>query len=147
MQEDSEVIHTYSATSLTSLLPSASLLLYVYMSSSLQYIYPKFKGGEAEPVLVSEREETLKAALTKINDHFLKDSKFIYGDEISVADLLALCELTQFWMVETKYEDGYPNIKRWVADCQKELGETFDELHQVVYQTRDSKELMGGKKA
>ena len=117
------------------------------MSSSLQYIYPRFKGGEAEPVLVSEREEALKAALTKMNDHFLKDSKFIYGDEMSVADLLALCELTQFWMVEIKYEDGYPNIKRWVVDCQKELGETFDELHQVVYQTRDSKELMGGKKA
>ena len=113
----------------------------------LQHIYPRFKGCEAEPILVSEREDVLKTTLAKLNDHFLKDSKFIYGDEISVADLQALCELTQSWMVETKYEGDYPNLKRWVADCQKELGETFDEVYETVYKTRDSKALMGGKKA
>ncbi len=39
--------------------------------------------------------------------HFLKDSKFIYGEEISVADLQALCELTQSWMADKHFEDDY----------------------------------------
>ena len=39
--------------------------------------------------------------------HFLKDSKFIYGEEISVADLEALCELTQSWMADEHFEDDY----------------------------------------
>ena len=105
-----------------------------------------FKGCEAEPALVSASEDALKKALAKLNDYFLKDSKFICGEEISVADLQALCELTESWVVEIKHEDGYPNLKRWVADCQKELGETFEEVYQAVYQIRDSKALMGGKK-
>ena len=96
---------------------------------------------------MSASEEALKKALAKLNDYFLKDSKFIYGEEISVADLQALCELTQLWMAEIKHEDDYPNLKQWVADCQKELGETFEEVYQAVYQIRDSKALMGGKKA
>ena len=103
------------------------------------------KGCEAEPALISEREETLKTALTRLNKVFLKDSKFIYGDEISVADLQALCEVTQMWMVGNKLEDDYPNLKRWVADCQKELGESFDKVHQVVYKIRDNKTFIGGQ--
>lgn len=112
-----------------------------------KYIHPIFKGCEAEPALLSASEDTLKKALAKLNDYYLKDSKFIYGEEISVADLQALCELTESWTVEIKYEDDYPNLKRWVADCQKELGETFEEVYQTVYQIRDSKALMGEKKA
>ena len=88
---------------------------------------------------MSECEETLKKSLTRLNDHFLKDSKFIYGDEMSVADLQALCELTQSWMADKRFEDDYPNLKRWVADCQKELGEPFDEAHKFVYHARDTK--------
>ena len=75
----------------------------------------------------------------------MKDSKFIYGNEISVADLQAVCELTEMWIVEKKLEDDYPNLKRWVADCQKELGEAFEEVYQAVYKMRDSKALVGGQ--
>jgi len=94
---------------------------------------------------VNECEETVKKTLARLNDHFLKDSKFIYGEEISVADLQALCELTQSWMADKRFEDDYPNLKRWVADCQRELGEPFHEAHKFVYHARDTK-MFGDRK-
>ena len=87
----------------------------------------------------------MKKTLARLNDHFLKDSKFIYGEEISVADLQALCELTQSWMADKRFEDDYPNLKRWVADCQRELGEPFHEAHKFVYHARDTK-MFGDRK-
>ena len=56
---------------------------------------------------MNDCEETLKKSLARLNDHVLKDSKFIYGEEISVADLEALCELTQSWMADKRFEDDY----------------------------------------
>jgi glutathione S-transferase len=73
-----------------------------------------------------------------LENYFLKDKKFIGGDEICIADLQAVCEFTQFWMVHIDPGDGYPRIAQWIKDVQAAIGqEIFDEVHVAVYSMRD----------
>ena len=69
--------------------------------------------------------------------HFLKDKKFIGGDNISIADLLAICEYTQFWMVHIDPTEGYPRIAQWMKDVQAAIGPAFNAVHKLVYDVRD----------
>ena len=74
-----------------------------------------------------------------IENYFLKDKKFIGGDEICIADLQAVCEFTQFWMMHLDPGEGYPRISQWMKDVQAAVGqEVFDEVHQFVYLNRDN---------
>ena len=72
-------------------------------------------------------------------NYFLKDKKFIGGDDISIADLQAVCEFTQFWMMHIDPGEGYPRIVQWIKDVQAAVGqEVFDKVHAPVYFTRDN---------
>ena len=86
-------------------------------------------------------KETLRKSLDIFNDNFLKE-KFIYGAEMSVADIQALCELTQHWMVGNNVYTGYANIERWVADCIKELEPVFEKVYQRVRDVKE-KQILG----
>ena len=58
------------------------------------------------------------------------------GEEISIADLMCLCQITQYWISDFNLEDHGANVKRWVEDCRKALNPHFDKVHQVVYDCR-----------
>ncbi len=104
---------------------------------SVQYI-PKFTGKEPSAELLEITERTKKKSLKILNGYFLKDTKFILSSEISIADLQAVCELSQMWMVGEPLEAEYPNMERWVTDCKDQLGTHFDAVHKFVYYARDS---------
>ena len=81
----------------------------------------------------------LNTCLERLETQFLKEGKFIGGsDSISIADLQALCELTQFWMAKVIVYKDKPRITQWVAECQKVLASCFDEVYEDVYEKRDS---------
>ena len=86
---------------------------------------------------VIETKETLIKGLDTLNEHILRENKFIIGDEMSIADLQALSEITQFWMVRKDAYKGYPNVERWVADCTKALQPHLDKVYCDVYRSRD----------
>ena len=115
----------------------------VIIADLLQAIAPKFFGKEPDPEKVKEFEEILKKSKDMLENHFLKDTKFIAGDEISIADIQAVCEFTQFWMVHVNPTEGYPRLAQWMKDVQAALGPSFDEVHQVVYTNRDSNVFKG----
>ena len=80
-----------------------------------------------------------------LESYFLKDHKFIHSDEISIADIQAVCEFTQFWVAGVDpFEADRPRLAQWMADCQKELQPHFDEVHKMVYEARD-KGIFKGK--
>ena len=73
-----------------------------------------------------------------MENYFLKDRKFIGGDEISIADVQAMTEFTQFWMMHIDPAEGYPRIGQWMKDVKAAVGDpTFDKVHQFVYAMRD----------
>ena len=105
----------------------------------MQCIHPKRTGKPPDESLVKNATEAMKKSLEVIENYFLKNKKFIGGDNMSIADLLFVCEVTQYWVAQTNLCEGRPNMTRWLADCKKVLGPHFDELHSRVYEIRDSK--------
>lgn len=105
---------------------------------SVQYIQPKFTVKEPSAEFVENTEKTKKKSLKILSGYFLKDMKFILSSEISIADLQAVCELSQMWMVGEPLEAEYPNVERWVADCKDQLGTHFDAVHKFIYYARDT---------
>ena len=89
------------------------------------------------PEAVKELEGILKKSKDMMENYFLKDRKFIGGDEISIADLQAMSEFTQFWMVHIDPAEGYPRIAQWMKDVQAAVGLTFDKVHKTAYDIRD----------
>ena len=82
---------------------------------------------------VEEAEKKLRKSIRIIENHFLANSKYLSGDEISLADLQGVCEFTQLWMPKYKaYETG-SRIDQWVNDCKERLKPHFDDAHEMVY--------------
>ena len=95
----------------------------------------------------AKKEETM-AVLRKseklLENYFLKGTKFISGNEISIADLQAVCEFSTFWVTGLELFKDKPRLAQWMEDCQKELQPHFDKAHEKVYLVRD-KGIFKGK--
>jgi glutathione S-transferase len=103
-----------------------------------KYVAPILIGGTPNPDKLKDLEGVQKRSKDMLENYFLKDKKFIGGDEICIADLQAVCEFTQFWMVHIDPCEGYPRITQWIKDVQAAIGqEIFDEVHVFVYSMRD----------
>ena len=63
-----------------------------------------------------------------------------------MADLLAVCELTQLYPVyeESVYMSN-PKIASWMERVREQLNPHFDEAHSIVYRTRDAYKKLGPK--
>ena len=69
----------------------------------MQFVAPKCFGAEMNTAKVEEEcKGKLFKAVGNFEKHFLVTGKFVAGDEISIADLKPLCELTQLWMSDIK---------------------------------------------
>jgi glutathione S-transferase len=109
-----------------------------YLSSLTQTLSPNLFNQPRDDTKCAESLVTLKASLNIIESYFLKDRKFIGGDEISIADLEFLGEITQYWAADCNIYKGRPNMERWMEDCQKQLAPFFDSVHDVIYDLRAS---------
>ena len=98
---------------------------------------PNLLGREGNPERLAQLEALLGKSKKMLETYFLRDRRFICGDEISIADLQAVCELTQFWVAGADPSEGRPVIARWMDDVQATLQPHFDEVHNMVYMARD----------
>lgn len=98
---------------------------------------PRLLGTEADPTRMEQLEGLLRKSKRMMENYFLKDHKFITGNEPSIADLQAVCEFTQFWVTDTDPAEGCPRIAQWMSDVQASLQPHFDEVHKMVYLVRD----------
>ncbi len=87
--------------------------------------------------ILRTNEKVLKKTLYLLENHFLKDSKFINSERVSIADLQAVCELTQFWVAGVDPVADKPRLAQWMSDCQNELAPHFDQVHKSIYTARD----------
>lgn len=92
----------------------------------------------SDPAIINIKE-LLKKAMCILNDNTLNEHKFIAGDSISVADLQALCELTQHWAVGRDIFYGFANLEKWAKNCIEVLQPSFDEVHKVIYLVKNKK--------
>ena len=87
---------------------------------------------EVNTVKVEEYKEKLLKAVGNFEKHFLGRGKFVAGDEISIADLKPLCELTELWMSDIKPYEAGSKIEQWINNCKEKLQPHFDIAHKPI---------------
>ena len=60
--------------------------------------------------------------------------EYICGDKISVADIVACCELEQSSMAGYDVTEGRPVLKEYMERVKSELQPHYDDVHTIVYQ-------------
>ncbi|EDV22207.1 expressed hypothetical protein [Trichoplax adhaerens] len=84
--------------------------------------------------LISERKTKLTAALDLFEKYFLKDSDFIGGNEISIADVVSISEFSQIEYIGIDIGKHRPKVKAWKERVVASLGAAFESAHQVLDQ-------------
>ncbi|XP_054775631.2 glutathione S-transferase theta-1-like [Lytechinus pictus] len=82
--------------------------------------------------------ENLKQSLDKIEKGFLKDKNFLCGKEITIADIMAVCEFAQFTVNGRDILKDNPKLKAYFERVKAKLQPAFDEIHAKIYAWRDS---------
>ncbi|XP_012671417.1 glutathione S-transferase theta-2 [Clupea harengus] len=103
----------------------------------LEVLMPRMTGQPAEPTRVQKALVELSGTLDKLEDMFLKRQPFLCGDDISLADLLAVCEIMQPLGGGRDILQDRPKLLSWKSRVQSALTDSFDEGHAVLYRLRD----------
>jgi len=82
--------------------------------------------------------ENLKQGLDLIEKSFLKNTDFLCGNEVSIADIMAVCEFSQFIVNGRDIFQGHPKLKAYFDRVKARLNPAFDEMHSMIYSLRDS---------
>jgi len=69
---------------------------------------------------------------------FLADQPYLSGSDISVADLLGICELMQPVIVGHKVFANRPKLESWAARVKERLHPHFNEAHKFAFIIGDS---------
>lgn len=97
---------------------------------------PKRTGQPRNEAKCAELRGILKKSLDVVENHFLKDRKFVGGDEISIADVQFLAEVAQYWIADCDIYKGRPNMEKWMEECQKALSPHFESVFNVIFELR-----------
>ena len=108
---------------------------------------PVARQGQIDEAKVKRFRDQLPKVIQQIDEYYLKGGKYIGGNEdVSVADLLGVCELLQLYPVFE--EDVYlnnKNVKDWMERVRKRLNPHFDDGHSITYRTREIYKTLGPK--
>jgi len=86
---------------------------------------------------VAKQLEIMTKALNTVENVWLEKgkNKYITGsDKISVADIMACCELEQPSLAGYDVRDGRPILSEYMKRIKEELNPHYDDVHAVVYQ-------------
>lgn len=109
-----------------------------------QLIMPVARNAKIDEKKVQRFKNEIPKVISHIDNYFLGDNKFIAGNEISVADLLGVCELLQLYPVfEEELYTSNSKVKAWIDRVRETLNPHFDEGHAITYRTRKSYEKLG----
>ena len=76
----------------------------------------------------------------KIMDNWLAKTKFLCGDEISIADLSAACELHNINYLDVQYKE-YTNVTRWMQEMKRipEMAEVNELVNSTIIKFKKMK--------
>lgn len=85
--------------------------------------------------LIAEKKQALLASLDVMEEYYLRDGEFISGDQPTIADLMAACDVAQLHLVDFSME-GRPKLKAWF-DRMRKLAH-YDDVHQTIMARKKS---------
>ncbi|KAM9450271.1 glutathione S-transferase theta-1b [Clarias gariepinus] len=113
----------------------------------LRLMIPKVMGVEVPAEKMDAALEDLNNSLKLIEEKFLQDRPFIAGDQISLADLVAIVEIMQPVGAGLDVFDGRPKLSAWKDRVRAAIGaDLFDEVHQGILSAEEMAQTMDGSK-
>ncbi|XP_033626981.1 glutathione S-transferase theta-1-like isoform X1 [Asterias rubens] len=102
-----------------------------------EVILPKATGNPPDEGKLSKHVAAMNTTLTNMENFFLKDTPYISGHQISIADLLGVCEVVQVSASGRDVTADHPKIATWIKRVREELSPHFDEVFTVINRVRD----------
>uniref|UniRef100_A0A2M4AN13 glutathione transferase n=1 Tax=Anopheles triannulatus TaxID=58253 RepID=A0A2M4AN13_9DIPT len=105
-------------------------------STYFQYVWlrPRMMGSKVDPKRAEQYKSQLDSCLDFIEQEFLgHGSPYIVGDQISIADLVAACEIEQPKMAGYDPCAGRPNLTQWMERVRNATNPYYDQAHKLVY--------------
>ncbi|KAM9858339.1 glutathione S-transferase theta-2 [Aulostomus maculatus] len=103
----------------------------------LEVLLPAQFSSQVDEARLNRALSQLGDTLDKLESMFLRRQPFLCGDDITVADLLAICELMQPLAGGRDVLQQHPQLQHWRTRVQSALGDSFHQAHTVVYTVRD----------
>ena len=97
-----------------------------------QVFVPLRTGKPANEEQVKEAGKALNKILNDMENYFLARGDFLAGNDITLADILGICEVMQVISLGYPVERNRPRMKRWMKQVKQRLQPHFDELHEEV---------------
>ncbi|XP_041936137.1 glutathione S-transferase theta-1b isoform X2 [Alosa sapidissima] len=111
----------------------------------LRLMIPKMLGEEVPKDKMAAALEDLDGSLQLIEEKFLQDRPFIAGDDISLADLVAIVEIMQPVGSGLDVFEKRPKLSGWRNRVRAAIGpELFDEAHQIILSAQEMVKSMDG---
>ncbi|XP_048859955.1 glutathione S-transferase theta-1a [Brienomyrus brachyistius] len=96
-------------------------------------LVPIITGAEVPKEKMDSALEDLSSTLNMFENKFLRDQHFITGDQISLADLVAITEMMQPVGAGLDIFKDRPRLSAWRDRVKQELGvAAFHEAHEVI---------------
>ncbi|XP_046904241.1 glutathione S-transferase theta-1a [Hypomesus transpacificus] len=93
-------------------------------------ILPIVTGAEVPKEKMDSAMEDFTQSLKVFEEKFLQEKPFIVGDQISLADIVAIVEVMQPFGTGLDVFESRPKLSAWKDRVKKEIGEAlFDEAH------------------
>ncbi|KAM4561960.1 glutathione S-transferase theta-1b [Fundulus diaphanus] len=113
----------------------------------LRLMIPKIMGMEVPKEKMDAALEDLNNSLNLIEEKFLQDRPFIVGDQMSLADLVAIVEIMQPLGAGLDVFNGRPKLSAWRDRVRTFIGEElFDEAHQNILGAQEGMKQMDPSK-
>uniref|UniRef100_A0A3P8YY80 glutathione transferase n=1 Tax=Esox lucius TaxID=8010 RepID=A0A3P8YY80_ESOLU len=108
---------------------------------------PQVMGVEVSKDRLAGTLEDLEVSLKLIEEKFIEDKPFIAGEQISLADLVAIVEIMQPVGAGLDVFEGRPKLSAWRDRVQAEVGkELFNEAHQMILTSQEKVKNMDASK-
>ncbi|XP_050087219.1 glutathione S-transferase theta-1-like [Anopheles aquasalis] len=101
-----------------------------------QYVWlrPRMMGSTVDPKRADQYRSQMDSCLDFIEQEFLgHGSPYIVGDQISIADLVAACEIEQPRMAGYDPCAGRPNLTQWMERVKSATNPYYEQAHKLVY--------------
>uniref|UniRef100_A0A1B6CIJ9 GST C-terminal domain-containing protein n=1 Tax=Clastoptera arizonana TaxID=38151 RepID=A0A1B6CIJ9_9HEMI len=100
--------------------------LYCAMYFRIKFIIPLMSGNPPKQSLLDIYFKGMEDTCDIIENIWLKGKNFLCGDEISIADLIGICELEQPRMAGYDPRKGRPLIEDWMTRVKNHLNPHYD---------------------
>lgn len=103
----------------------------------IQFVGQQEKGELTDIDNLEKFQNLLEKSLDQMENIFLANQPYLCGPDISIGDMLGICELMQPVVVGYDVFANRPKLEAWATRVEDRLNPHFDEAHKIIYLVRD----------